>query len=135
MTISIGTLAKRTGVKVPTIRYYEQQGLMPTPPRTEGRQRRYGDGEVARLNFIRRARELGFEIEAIRDLLDMAIRPGQSCAQVDAIARRHLVEVENRLARLMALRTELTRMLDECGHGRVGDCRIIESLNESAGSA
>lgn len=132
MTISIGTLSERTGVKVPTIRYYEQQGLMPAPPRTQGRQRRYGGSEVARLNFIRRARELGFEIEAIRDLLGMAMRPGQSCAEVDAIARRHLAEVESRLVRLSALRTELTRMLDECGHGRVGDCRIIEALNEPA---
>jgi DNA-binding transcriptional MerR regulator len=132
MTISIGTLSERTGVKVPTIRYYEQQGLMPVPPRTEGRQRRYGEAEVARLSFIRRARELGFEIDAIRDLLGMVMRPGQSCAEIDAIARHHLAEVESRLARLTALRTELTRLLDECGHGRVGDCRIIEALNEPA---
>src|SRR3954447_18184242 len=67
--LSIGELGQRTGVKVPTIRYYEQIGLLPPPPRTEGQQRRYSEGAAARLNFIRHARDLGFEVEAIRELL------------------------------------------------------------------
>ena len=90
--------------------------------------RRYGAAEVRRLNFIRHARELGFEIEDIRQLLKLAGEPQQSCHEADSIARRHLDEVEHRISRLDALRTELRRMIDECGHGRVCECRIIEVI-------
>jgi Cu(I)-responsive transcriptional regulator len=128
MDLPIGELARNTGVKVPTIRYYEQIGLLPPPPRTEGGQRRYGRPEVDRLNFIRHARELGFEIDDIRELLDMAAEPQQSCHQADSIARNHLAEVDRRIASLTTLRTELSRMVEECGHGRICDCRIIEVL-------
>lgn len=128
MTISIGELSKRTAVKVPTIRFYEQIGLLTAPPRTEGNQRRYGKTEVDRLNFIRHARELGFEVNDIRELLEMAAEPQASCHQADSIARGHLQEIDRRIASLTALRGELTRMVDECGHGRICDCRIIEAL-------
>lgn len=128
MEISIGELSRRTGVKVPTIRYYESVALMPCPPRSEGQQRRYGETEVSRLTFIRHARELGFEIAAIRELLAMSAQPEQSCAEADRIARRHMTEVDRRIGQLTALRAELQRMVDACGHGRVGDCRVIETL-------
>ena len=128
MDIAIGELSRRTGVKVPTIRYYEGAGLMPAPQRTEGKQRRYQVAEVARLNFIRHARELGFEVQAIRELLALSAQPERSCGEVDGIARRHMAEVERRIAQLVALRAELQRMVDECGHSRVGDCRVIETL-------
>jgi DNA-binding transcriptional MerR regulator len=130
MSLSIGELSRASGVKVPTIRYYEQVGLMPIPHRTEGQQRRYGEAEVSRLNFIRHARELGFEVEAIRELLAMSENPDRSCAEADAIARRHLLEVERRIAQLAALREELRRMVDECSHGRVGECRVIQVLGD-----
>lgn len=130
--LSIGELSRRTAVKVPTIRYYEQVGLMPAPPRTEGKQRRYGPAEVSRLNFIRHARELGFEVEAIRELLTLSENPDQSCAEADRIARRHMVEVERRIEQLTALRTELQRMVSECSHGRVGECRVIQVLADHA---
>jgi Cu(I)-responsive transcriptional regulator len=126
--ISIGELARRTGVKVPTIRYYESVGLIPAPARTEGQQRRYRTEAVDRLNFIRHARELGFDVEAIRELLAMSAEPDRSCAEVDAITRRHLSAVERRIGQLVALRGELHRMLDACGQGRVCDCRVIETL-------
>jgi DNA-binding transcriptional MerR regulator len=129
MDIPIGELSRRTGVKVPTIRYYEQAELLPAPPRTGGRQRRYGEAEVARLNFIRHARDLGFEVAAIRELLALSSRPDQSCASIDRLARRHLVEIERRIDRLEALRTELQRMLNACSRGRVCECRVIEALN------
>ncbi len=132
MDIAIGELSRRTGVKVPTIRYYEQVGLMPVPPRSAGSQRRYGEGDVGRLNFIRHSRELGFEVEAIRELLTMNAHPDRSCADVDLIARRHLSEVDRRIERLMALRGELDRMISECGKGRVGECRVIETLSDHA---
>jgi len=128
MEISIGELSRRTGVKAPTIRYYEAVALMTAPRRSDGKQRRYGEAEVSRLTFIRHARELGFEIDAIRELLAMSAQPDQSCAEADRIARRHMSEVDRRIRQLVALRAELQRMVDVCGHGRVGDCRVIETL-------
>ena len=128
MNLAIGELARQTSVKVPTIRYYEQIGLLSAPPRTEGGQRRYWPPEVERLNFIRHARELGFEIEDIRELLAMNATPQASCHEADSIAARHLEEVERRIESLKTLRKELKRMVDECQHGRICDCRIIEVL-------
>ncbi|SDE77458.1 MerR family transcriptional regulator [Limimaricola pyoseonensis] len=128
--LTIGALAKRTGTKVQTIRYYEQVGLLPDPGRTEGGQRRYGHADLDRLAFIRHARDLGFGLSAIRELLDLSDRPDRPCADVDAIARRHLSDMEHRIARLEALRVELERMLAECGAGRVADCRVLEVLRD-----
>ena len=125
---SIGEAARTSRVKVPTIRYYEQIGLLPAPARSEGNRRFYGDGDLRRLSFIRHARELGFEVDAIRTLLFLQDTPDQSCAQADAIARARLVEVESRIASLTALKAELSRMLDECACGRVSECRVIETL-------
>lgn len=130
MEFPIGELSRRTGVLVPTVRYYEQVGLLPPAPRTEGGRRVYGRSDVERLAFIRHARELGFEVDAIRELLTLASRPERPCAEVDIIARRHLDEVEHRIARLTALKAELTRMVGECSHGRVGECRVIEVLSD-----
>ena len=128
MEISIGELSRRSQVKVPTIRFYEQIGLLPEPPRTEGKQRRYDEHAVRRLNFIRHARELGFEVDTIRELLDLSTQPDRSCEDADRIARHHLEEVDRRISRLIALRGELTRMIGECGHGRVAECRVIQVL-------
>ena len=128
MEFAIGELSRQTSVKVPTIRYYEQIGLLPVPPRTDGNRRLYGRSEVQRLNFIRHSRELGFEIADIRELLAMSAQPQSSCHQIDSIANNHLVEIDRRIASLTALRAELARMVRECGHGRVCDCRIIEAL-------
>jgi len=128
--LSIGTLARRTGTNVQTIRYYEQIGLMPVPGRSEGGQRRYGTLELDRLAFIRHSRQLGFSLEAIRELLDLSDSPERSCAQVDAVAQKQLREVEARIARLEALRVELQRMIGECRADRVANCRILEVLRD-----
>lgn len=128
MEFPIGELSRQTAVKVPTIRYYEQIGLLQEPPRTESNRRLYGKAEIERLNFIRHSRELGFEIDDIRELLAMAAQPQSSCHQVDSIANNHLIEIDRRIASLTALKAELSRMVEECGHGRVCDCRIIEAL-------
>jgi DNA-binding transcriptional MerR regulator len=130
MDFSIGELSRRTQVKVPTIRYYEQIGLLAAPPRTEGKQRRYDEADARRLNFIRHARELGFEVDAIRELLELSTHPDQSCDEADRIARHHLNEVDRRIGKLTALRGELTRMITECGHGRVAECRVIQVLSD-----
>ena len=128
--LTIGSLARKTGTKVQTIRYYEQIGLMPDPGRTEGGQRRYGNAELDRLAFIRHARQLGFSLDAIRELLDLSDDPHRPCAEADAIARRQLKQVEQRLARLEALRTELKRMVHECSGGQTADCRVLEVLRD-----
>ena len=128
--LSIGTLARRTGTKVQTIRYYEQIGLLPEPARTGGGQRRYGDEDLDRLAFIRHARQLGFTLDTIRELLDLSDNPGWPCEDVDRIALRQLKEVEARIARLEALRKELKRMLRECRGDTVSDCRVLEVLRD-----
>jgi Cu(I)-responsive transcriptional regulator len=128
--IGIGELARATGCKVQTIRYYEEIGLMPEPARTVGNQRRYDQRHVDRLAFIRHGRELGFSLEAIRELLSLSDRPDQPCDAVDRLARRQLEQVERRLARLMMLRSELERMLEQCAGGKVRDCRVIEALSD-----
>ena len=128
---AIGEAARATGVKVPTIRYYEGIGLMPPVPRNAGNRRLYDAAGLRRLAFIRHARELGFDVEAIRTLLSLQDQPGQSCAAADAIARARLVEVDERIARLTALRAELERMVAQCARGRIDECRVIETLADS----
>jgi DNA-binding transcriptional MerR regulator len=132
MNFSIGELSRRTGVKVPTIRYYEQIGLLPPPPRSEGEQRRYEKHAVSRLSFIRHSRELGFDVEAIRTLLSLQDDPDQSCEAADRIASARLGEVERRIQQLTALREELLRMIQQCACGKVAECRVIETLADSS---
>ena len=126
--VAIGEASTQSGIKVPTIRYYEQIGLMPEVERSEGNRRYYEPAEVDRLRFIRHARELGFDIEAIKRLLVLQDKPDQSCIEADALARSHLIEVEKRIASLTALKAELERMVKGCSHGHVENCRVIEIL-------
>ncbi|MCV2448168.1 MerR family transcriptional regulator [Paracoccus sp. DMF] len=130
--LSIGKLSSATGVKVPTIRYYEQIGLLPRAGRSTGNQRLYDRPAVERLAFIRHARELGFSLEDIRELLALADDPEKPCAAADLIAGRQLAAVNARLRRLEALRDELQRMLAQCTSGRIADCRVIEVLGNHA---
>lgn len=130
--LTIGKLGQAAGVKVPTIRYYEQIGLLPEPDRSAGNQRLYPKSALDRLAFIRHARELGFPLEAIRDLLGLSDRPDQSCAAVDAIAQTQLAAVRARIARLTALEAELERMIGQCACGTISDCRVIEVLSDHA---
>jgi DNA-binding transcriptional MerR regulator len=130
--LSIGRLGQAAGVKVPTIRYYEQIGLLPEAGRSAGNQRLYDRETLGRLAFIRHARELGFSLEAIRDLLSLSDTPDQSCAAADSIAKAQLQAVQARIARLKALETELHRMIDQCACGTIKDCRVIETLGDHA---
>jgi DNA-binding transcriptional MerR regulator len=124
----IGVAATRSGVKVPTIRYYEQIGLLPRPPRTKSNRRRYDANDLNRLAFICHAREQGFDIQASRALLTLQDNPDQSCVAADVIARARLDEVEQRIATLIVLKAELQHMIAECSRGRVAECRVIEVL-------
>lgn len=128
--LPIGALAEATGCNVQTIRFYERIGLIDPPPRTAGGQRRYDLRAAHRLEFIRHARALGFEVAAIRELLDLADQPERSCAEADRIARGHLEAVRAKIARLTALESELARMVAACGEGRIADCRVIEVLGD-----
>jgi DNA-binding transcriptional MerR regulator len=125
----IGEVARLAGVKVPTIRYYEQIGLIMAPPRSASQRRRYEARDVRRLTFIRHARELGFEIESIRRLLALQDRPERPCGEIDALAREHLTTIDQKIAGLLALRKELDRILSSCAGGLVADCRVMEALN------
>lgn len=128
--LAIGTLSKKTGTKVQTIRYYEQIGLMNEAGRSAGGQRRYYEADLDRLAFIRHSRQLGFSLESIRELLDLSDNPAQSCAEADSIARRQLVQVEQRMKRLQALKKELKRMVAECDGDSVAECKVLEVLRD-----
>ena len=127
MNLAIGDLSRRTGVKIPTIRYYEEIGLLPAPPRSAGNRRLYDEAHLRRLGFVRHARELGFDIEAIRELLDLAGHPTRPCAKADEIATAHLADIDRKIARLTALRAEVARMT-RCRNETVEQCRVIEVL-------
>lgn len=126
---TIGEVSSASGVKIPTIRYYEQSGLIPVPDRTEGNRRLYEQADIRRLIFIRHSRELGFEVDAIRALLQLQDNPDQPCTVADQLARERLIDVQQRIAKLNALQAELQKMLDGCAHGRVDECRVIEVLS------
>ena len=126
--IGIGRLAEITGVKVPTIRFYEQNGLIDPPRRTQGRQRRYEAADVRRLHFIRHARDLGFSVEDIRQLLSLTEHPAMPCDRATDIARHHLRQVEGKIGRLRLIRSELKRMIEACGGGAAADCLILEAI-------
>lgn len=128
--LTIGKLGEAAGVKVPTIRYYEQIGILPEPERSAGNQRLYSGKALERLGFIRHARDLGFTLAAIRDLLSLSDKPDQSCAAADIIAKEQLAAVNARLAQLTGLKSELERMIRQCAQGTIADCRVIESLSD-----
>ena len=130
MHFLIGQAANAARCKAETIRYYEQIGLLPEPLRSQGNQRLYSDADIDRLTFIRHARELGFPLDAIRELLSLSDHPEQSCESADAIARGQLREVEHRITRLQALKRELERMIEQCDGGSAADCRVIEVLSD-----
>ena len=126
--LKIGDLAKATHTKVETIRYYEQIGLLPEPPRTGGNFRAYTSKHLGLLSFIRRARDLGFTLNEVRQLLSLSDQKSRSCVAVDAIARRHLAEIERKIEDLSALRSELDSLINQCSCGTIAECRIIDAL-------
>ena len=126
--LSIGKLAAAAEVKVPTIRFYEQIGLLPEPDRTESDRRIYDAPAVRRLAFIKHSRQLGFGIEAIRTLLDLADNPNRLCNDANVLAQEQLAAVEAKISQLKALRQELARMVASGCSGPAADCRVIEAL-------
>ena len=111
-SLSIGASSKATGTTVEAIRWYERVGVLPAPARTAGNYRAYGTAHLERLSFVRRARDLGFTLDQVRE---------------------HLGEVERKIADLEALRRELQGLIGQCRHGTVNECRIIEALSPAGG--
>jgi Cu(I)-responsive transcriptional regulator len=128
-SLTIGELARLTGTKVETVRYYERIGLLAAPARTAGNYRTYRPEDLNRLSFIRRSRDLGFSLDQVQALLDLSDDRNRPCEAVDTIAREHLSEVDHKIKDLQALRRELSSMIDQCRCGTVADCRIIEALS------
>lgn len=125
---AIGELARQLATSPQTIRWYEQQGLMPPPARTGGGQRRYDEDARKRLAFIRHARLMGFDMDDIRALLELRDNPEAPCQQADELARQLLAEVGKRIEALRQLEAELRHMTSKCRSTMARDCRIIATL-------
>lgn len=129
MAMTIGEVARRAGVKVETLRYYERHGLVPEPARSAAGYRQYGADTVRRIRFIRRAKALGFTLAEIRELLGLRAAPGVSCADVRAQAEAKIAEIDTRLQALVRMKSALARLARECGTGPVSECPILEALD------
>ena len=129
--LTIGELARRVGVNIETIRYYERAGLMPPPPRTQGGRRKYSESDVKTLAFIRKARALGFHLEDTRTLLRLR-GPDNACSDVTQIAQRHLAEVQAELRRVAEVERILSQALAQCRGGTTRACPVLKVL-ENAG--
>ena len=128
--IQIGELSKRTGCNIETIRYYERISLLPAPPRSAGRYRIYDNGDVRRLSFIRRARELGFTLDQVRALLSLSENDRQgACTEARELAGRHLGEVRAKIADLRAMERVLADAVKRCAAGALSSCPIIDALS------
>jgi len=128
-TQTIGQVAKQVGIGVETVRFYERQGLIEDPPRTSSGYRQYPPDTVERLRFIRRAKELGFSLDEIGELLGLG---GDACAEVRALAAAKVSDIEQRIADLEAMATVLRRLVGSCDAGiGVEGCPILESLREA----
>ena len=126
--LTIGDLSRKTGVKIPTIRYYEQMGLLSPAERSEGNQRRYTKEQRERRSFIKHARELGLTIEAIRELIDLSGHPERPCSRADRIAAEQLRDVREKIQKLRRLEKELARIATHCAGEQIKDCYVIRAL-------
>lgn len=138
-SLSIGFVARQTGCTVPTIRYYEEIGLLPAVARSDTGHRHYGDDAVRRLTFIRRCRDFGFSIEQVRELVGLVDHPERPCVEARDIASAQLVKVRDKLAELQAFEANLSAFVVSCSAacagGAVVDCTSLEDLTHPAEQA
>jgi len=132
--LTIGDLARETGCAVQTVRHYEATGLLPPADRTAGNQRRYTTAHRDRLAFIRHGRELGFPIDAIRELLALSDHPDRSCEDADRMARSQLAAIDRQIERLQRLRRTVATMVAGCEGGRVEDCAVLQTVADASHS-
>ncbi|MGH8650982.1 MAG: MerR family transcriptional regulator [Gammaproteobacteria bacterium] len=128
--LGIGVLSKRTGCNIETIRYYERIGLLPKPPRAPSGYRMYKLDDVNRLRFIRRARSLGFTLDAVRGLLKLS--DDETCNEVSLITKRHLKEIAEKIANLRAMQRVLSDLVVHCDAGGTPGCPLIEALSRES---
>ena len=127
--MQIGQLATQAGVAIDTVRYYERQGLLPPPERRASGYRQYGQDDISRLRFIRRAKDLGFSLQEIQDLLRLSGSPDADRGEVRALAQHRLADIERRMRELDAMRATLATLVGQCsGHGSLEGCPIIDTL-------
>lgn len=124
----IGELAIATGTKAETIRYYEREGILPAADRTDSNYRDYSNNHLAVLTFVRRARQLGFSMAQVRELLALSDHDDNPCQDVDRLVQEQLKEVERKIADLTSLRDELRQMIQSCEADTIAGCQIIQSL-------
>jgi Cd(II)/Pb(II)-responsive transcriptional regulator len=133
--MKIGELAKRTGCEVETIRYYEREGLLPEPPRSEANYRRYGEQHVEGLLFIRHCRSLGMSLGDVRQLQAVQARPESACEAVDLMLDRQIAEVGRRIESLRLLQQQLQSLRNTCrSHLSARECGILQNLQNAASS-
>jgi len=131
--MTVGRVAKRAGVNVETLRYYERRRLLPIPPRSAGNYRLYSEETVRRLRFIKRAHDLGFTLEEIRELLALRAAPRARCATVRRQAEEKVKDIEEKMETLKGMRTALRQLIAACaGQGSVSECPILDALNQPA---
>lgn len=137
--LSIGALAKRSGTNPPTIRYYEEIGLVRRAKRRDGGHRTYGEADLKRLTFIRRCRELGFPIDQVRSLVDLLVNGARSCVDARDLAQQNLQDVRAKLTELKALEADLAKLVHDCETACVGgpgpECVILEDLTQTRARA
>ncbi|HEX6965041.1 MAG TPA: MerR family transcriptional regulator [Gemmatimonadaceae bacterium] len=134
--MTIGELARRAGVNVQTVRYYERRGLLAEPHRTPSGYRQYSDATLDRLRFIKRAQELGFTLSEIHELLVLRLDPRTTAAQVKARAEAKIDDVERRIHDLQHIKHALTHLAGRChgGRGPVGECPLLEAMGPLSGA-
>lgn len=131
-TLTRGQLARATQVGTEAIRFYEREGLLPPTARASNGYRHYAEDTVQRLNFVQRAKKLGFNLKEIKELLSLHDNPHASRADVKALTESKLTEIENRLADLQRIRNVLSHLAAQCsGHGPVNGCPIIQALDDN----
>lgn len=129
-TLTIGQLARRAGVGVETVRFYEREGLIPAPSRRPSGYRQYPIDAVRRVEFIRHAKELGFTLKEIQELLELRVDPSSTCADVRGRARTKIADIEERIASLGRMKAALERLERRCrGEGPTSACPILEALD------
>ncbi|MEM8542198.1 MAG: helix-turn-helix domain-containing protein [Pseudomonadota bacterium] len=127
---SIGQLSKATAIKVSTLRYYEEIGLISKPDRSVGNQRRYEPSTLERVNFISHCRDLGLSIDSIRDLITLSKMPDMPCIKAHKIAEDHLEKIRLKMLHLKKLQIELKRISEVCDQNSIGECKVIEAFGD-----
>ncbi len=129
--LTTGTLAKKTQVNIQTVRYYERRGLIPEPPRRESGYRQYSHDAVTRIQFIKRAQELGFSLKEVRELLSLKLDSYTPCIIVKRRSEAKIKDIENKIKTLQNMKQALVKLTGECsGQGRVRECPILEALEK-----